>query len=469
MQRIGLSVFAVLICVGTIVSAQTQVPATSSLPALGQVGDLTCAADATESYALYLPSTYTPAKRWPIIYFFDPGAHGHRPVEAYKDLAEKYGFIFAGSNNSRNFSSTQSKSVNAVWIDTHERLALDEHRQYASGFSGGARVAGAMGFSCPNCGIAGIIAHGAGYPSNHTPKDNLLYFFAVGDQDFNWPEVIMVRREREDHGLPYRVRVYPGEHQWAPAAIMEDAMQWLMLKAMQAGSLTPDPAFIDRMFQQTQSEADDAEKKNDAIGQIDAYRSLVDDFAGLKDTKDAASRLASWKQSPALKAALKAEQEQINAQIAIEREISPKLRAYTNRTVDDLRSLRIEIVQAMAGLRDQAKNSKSDSKRLIFARAYGDMWVEGMENGQQEFEAKHYENAEFCFDLMRQISDDPWPVLLLAETHAAQGSKKQAIKDLQEAVRRGIKDPAILESDKKLGSLTTEAEFQKIVAGLKNK
>ena len=96
------------------------------------------------SYALYLPTAYAPAKVWPIVYFFDPGGRGRRPVELYKDVAEKYGFVIAGSNNSRNFSPDQSKSVNAIWLDTHLRLALDEHRIYTSGFSGGARVAGAM-------------------------------------------------------------------------------------------------------------------------------------------------------------------------------------------------------------------------------------------------------------------------------------------------------------------------------------
>lgn len=90
--------------------------------------------------------------------------------------------------------------------------------------------------------------------------------------------------------------------------------------------------------------------------------------------------------------------------------------------------------------------------------------VEGMENGQQELEARHFDKAESCFDLMRQISDDPWPILLLAETHLAKGSKKQAIKDLREAVRRGLKDPEVLESDTRLQALTADPEFQKLIA-----
>src|SRR5215467_4237035 len=251
------------------------------LPSPGHIVNVVCASDANQSYALYLPSAYTVTKRWPIIYFFDPGGRGRRPLDLYKDLAEAYGFVFAGSNNSRNFSGNESEAVNAIWQDTHARLSLDDRRVYTSGFSGGARVAGAMALSSPGQ-ISGVIAHGAGYPSlRHVTADKLLYYFAVGDKDFNWPEVITVGHEREKEGLLYRVNAYSGSHQWAPAPVMEDAIQWLQLKAMQTGNLPRDNAFIDRQFQNLQKKADDATGTHDALVQLAAYESLVSDFSGL--------------------------------------------------------------------------------------------------------------------------------------------------------------------------------------------
>ena len=53
---------------------------------------------------LYLPPGYSESKRWPIVYAFDPGARGNVPVERYQAAAAKYGYIVAGSNNSRNGS-----------------------------------------------------------------------------------------------------------------------------------------------------------------------------------------------------------------------------------------------------------------------------------------------------------------------------------------------------------------------------
>jgi dienelactone hydrolase len=374
----------------------------------------------------------------------------------------------AGSNNSRNFSSDQGKAVNAVWQDTHARLGIDEHRSYASGFSGGARVAGAMALSGPAGQIAGVIAYGAGYPSNRTSKDDLPYFFAVGDQDFNWPEVINIRREREERGSPYRVRVYSGRHQWAPASVMEEAVQYFNLKAMQAGNLAADAAFIDRLLDKTRADAADAESRKDSIAQLTAYRALISDFGGLRDV-DAAQKLTALQQSPALKAALRSEREQMSEQLKLEQEISQKIASVANNSVADVTALRLDIRQQMGALNDQAKHSKNEQKRLISGRVFSGIFVGAMEDGQQQLAARHFEKAEAYFDLMREVSDDPWPVLLLADMHAAAGNRKLAIKDLQETVRRGLKERAVIESDPQLQGLKSEPEFQKLVAGLEGK
>jgi tetratricopeptide (TPR) repeat protein len=327
-----------------------------------------------------------------------------------------------------------------------------------------------MALTCAQCQIAGVIAHGAGYPTNRVEsKDKLLYFFAVGDHDFNWSEVMMVRRNREDRGLPYRVRVFFGPHQWAPPAIMEDAVAWMMLRAMQSGDRPPDATFIDRQLRHAQVEAGDSEKANDAIAQLNAYRSLVSDFSGLSDVTEAEKKLAALKKSAALRIALKIEQEQIADQTSMESEVSSKLHAYMSGEAEDEVTLGNAIVQDMRRIHEDAEHSKNEGKRLVASRAFGELWVAGIESGQGELESHHFEKAQAYFELMSNVSDNPWPVLLLAETYAAQGNKKQAIRKLKEAVRRGLNDVAAIESSERLQLLGTDPEFQKIVQSLKGK
>src|SRR5437763_12937756 len=117
---------------------------------VGQVvDDVPCVEDPAQSYALFLPKAYTPDRAWPVIFAFDPGGRGRTPVERYQAAAEQYGFIVAGSNNSRNGSGEIGRAVNAMSVDVQDRLHIDPRRIYLAGMSGGARVALGVALDSP--------------------------------------------------------------------------------------------------------------------------------------------------------------------------------------------------------------------------------------------------------------------------------------------------------------------------------
>src|SRR5690349_4337314 len=142
--------------------ALLQIPNASDLPRGQIVADVKCASDPAMSYALYLPTGYSPSRTWPVIFAFDAGGRGLNPVERYQAAAEQYGFIVAGSNNSRNNSPDTGRAVAETTRDVLARFAIDRRRMYTAGMSGGARVAFGIALSTP--GIAGVIASSAGTP-----------------------------------------------------------------------------------------------------------------------------------------------------------------------------------------------------------------------------------------------------------------------------------------------------------------
>ena len=116
--------------------------AAGELPKGQVIGKVVCAADATQTYALYVPTSYLPGRKTPMLYCLDPGARGPVPVERFQAAAEKYGYLVAGSNNSRNGPFEQNyAAMDAMLRDTSQRYALDRQRIYLAGLSGGARVA----------------------------------------------------------------------------------------------------------------------------------------------------------------------------------------------------------------------------------------------------------------------------------------------------------------------------------------
>src|SRR5574337_1851259 len=66
------------------------------------LSDIKCKADTSNSYSLYVPISYTGSVPFPVLLFFDSHGGGAYPLKKYFPLAEKYGYILAGSNNSKN-------------------------------------------------------------------------------------------------------------------------------------------------------------------------------------------------------------------------------------------------------------------------------------------------------------------------------------------------------------------------------
>ena len=130
----------------------------------GQIVDsVECALDNAQHYALYLPSNYTPSRQWNVILAFDGGARGRVPVERYRQAAEKYGYIVAGSLNSRNGPwEVSMNAAKAMTADVKTRFSIDPKRVYTAGMSGGARVA--MKIALDSRQIAGVFASSAGFP-----------------------------------------------------------------------------------------------------------------------------------------------------------------------------------------------------------------------------------------------------------------------------------------------------------------
>jgi len=53
------------------------------------IDEVKCVADATQSYALYLPSGYSPDRKWNLLIAFHPAARGRLMVEKYQAAAEE--------------------------------------------------------------------------------------------------------------------------------------------------------------------------------------------------------------------------------------------------------------------------------------------------------------------------------------------------------------------------------------------
>lgn len=219
-------------------------------PEKGKVSaDIRCVRNNSVSYALYLPSTYDPALKWPVVFLFDPHGSGAFPVEKYKTVAEHHGCILAGSNNSKNGLGLNETGiiVQDLFEDVLSRFSIDSVRIYTAGFSGGSRIASLIALS--QYGIAGVTGCGAGFPySAAQPKTRFDYIGIAGTSDFNMNELAALDRELETAGFRHALILFDGIHAWPPESVMEEAFCWNDLNAMKDGKMKRDERLIREYF-----------------------------------------------------------------------------------------------------------------------------------------------------------------------------------------------------------------------------
>lgn len=179
--------------------------------------------------------------------------------------------------------------------------------------------------------------------------------------------------------------------------------------------------------------------------------------------------MTALQKSPDLKQALRKEQDAIDQQDSLARELSSKLSQVGGATLDTQLALRADIVNGITSLKHDAGQAKNEETRLVCLRTFNQLWVEGIESGQAAMENnRDFARAEFYFQMMSDVTpNDPWPALLLAEANALRGDRKRACKVLREAIKRGLKNPEAIEKDANLQSMRPDPEFQQIIAGLR--
>ncbi len=192
------------------------------------IPDVKCLAHPSYSYAVYLPSTYTEGSEIPVYIAFDPHASGTLPVSMYKDIAEKYGFILMGSNDSRNgqMMDATGRIATAMLTEAKSRFGADSSRIILTGFSGGARVAAIVGMFAEK--VHGVIGCGAGFRETEQQHSfGFDYFCIAGEADPNLSEVIIQDEALTKAGWRHELLVIPGGHAWPPADAMEKAVLWM--------------------------------------------------------------------------------------------------------------------------------------------------------------------------------------------------------------------------------------------------
>lgn len=444
-----------LIWIGIILSLPLSLRSAADDELRGKLTEkVVCVADASQSYALYVPSNYTTEKNWPVIYCFDPGARGRAPVERLKDAAEKFGYIVAGSNNSRNGSwEIAEAAIRAMTRDVASRFSTDRKRVYSAGLSGGARVAIQLAISGYS---KGVIACSAGFydPPGVPAEVPFPFFGTAGTEDFNHHEM----KDSEDGLLErkavHRVVIFPGGHEWAPVPVLTEALEWLDLQAMRSGARARDNERIQAAWQRRSA----AVPRTPELDRWRELRSLAADFKGLLDTTEVENEAKKLGAKSEVKAAAKRER----SLLARETALVEQLDNAASRSAAAKKKLAAEIRAKSEAPED------SDERRMIHRALAGYSSVV-RESVRDLFLAHDYAQAAGVLEMaieLRPNQSRNW--LDLARARAFAHEPARALDALRQAAALGLSGAERVESEPAFATLKSDAAFQEILARIRS-
>lgn len=350
--KFGIMCAVLTMIVGAAASAQ-------ELPRGEIVDDVQCQRDASQRYALYLPSYFNPSRSWPVILTFEGSGRGREGVERYRAAAEKYGYVVAGSNNSRNGPwNVGLDAAAAMTADIKGRFPIDLKRIYTAGMSGGARVA--IMVAQNSSAIAGVLASSAGYSTAFHKSERFPFFGSAGTEDFNYREMQVVDRLMTS---PHRVEVFEGGHTWLPVEMATGGVEWMEIQAMKNGLRPRDETLVAELFSKRMARAN---ALPDNLSRMRELKQIAGDFETLRDVAKVIESAAVLERAQDVPGALSAEQADDARELRVKSEVDRLVRQLGWAESAD--AALVSLKSFVTSLLDVARQPEDSSERRIARR-----------------------------------------------------------------------------------------------------
>jgi predicted esterase len=467
-----------------------------SIPKPGVVHEkIVCAERPGRSYALYLPEPAPPqtseasppgsAQRgqdqpsppphqrsrnsgnqlYPVLIVFDPHGDGMFPLKLYQNLAEKYGFIMLGSNDSKNgLPAEEVNSIaDALIHEARTVYPVDTNRIYLLGFSGGARVAAMAALY--QVQVKGIIGCGAGFGNTEQPiKYKFDYFGIAGTADFNMHEMLQLDDALTRAGFRHFITTFPGIHAWPPVAVMEDGFIWITLNAMKDGMVKKDDSFISGVNTWFEKRFETLVKNNELIGAANICREAVSFLEGLKPVDYFNGELTRLEKQPAYLAQLALRESVMKSEEEEKQELMQALQAkdlaWWTKRISNFKSRvsKNELINSKINPEDTLKNRRL----LSFLSLYCYM------NANAAL-ARQDENAAIKIIAIYELVDpvNPEPNYMRAVLLARRSDNEAALTQLSMSVSKGFTDKARLNAQPEFRQLNSSTSWDDLMKSIK--
>lgn len=252
-----------------------------------------------ETFALYLPTTYEPGGKWPVLFAMDMQGRGKQIVHMFREIAEREGYILAASNSiNDSLSIVQNTLITSRMFNTVFSLfPIHKERTYTTGLGVGAQFASLL----PSVlrPIEGVISFGSDVPFKELidPKNPFQYVSVVGRSDYHFNDLIAdfnltgsARRALGQQKFIDNLLVFEGGQEWPDASYLQRAVEILTLKSMSKGNVPKDDDYIRSIYNRNFATLNNFVLENNYLAAAYMAEEMVTKFKGLIDLEELKKR-----------------------------------------------------------------------------------------------------------------------------------------------------------------------------------
>jgi len=424
---------------------------------------------ADQQIAIYLPSAYDPARKWPLLLVMDPRGRAENALELYRPAAEALGWIVLSSYQTRSDTEDDpnSPALRAMLDHAQKSLAIDIRRIYLAGMSGTAKIAWPFARMLAGS-VAGVIGVcGVPPPKPHLrAKVDFAFYGITGTLDFNHREMREFDQALLGLGAMHRLAIFEGPHGWAPQAASGEAVAWLELMAMHQGLTPVREDFVEQRWSRDQAAAEAARTAGDLLTAFERYDQMVRDFETLHDVSSVRRTAAALASDPAVEAARAQAKKLLRAERTYRDRVQrwldhmaasptplPRQRSLADLDISRLRTL------AEGG---ETRSAQSAQRRLETAFVQASFYLPAAYRKRDRLD-----RAIAVLEVASEIKpESAWPYWQRAAIEAELGHLDQAFAALSSAAERGTIDVERLKGDARWLPLHDDARWPALVVEL---
>ncbi|MEO1012693.1 MAG: alpha/beta hydrolase [Bacteroidota bacterium] len=239
----------------------------------------------SESFAVYLPTSFDPSQKWPVVFVFDMEGRGKQVLSMMLKVAEESGYLLAASNAIKDsLSVSENILISKRMVDGVLSLfPIHAQRMYTAGFAEGARFAGLVPVFLKQ--MTGVVSCGSSFPNTEilSKRSPFHYIGIVGTEDFSYPDMVAQEGEFNRLNFPNNLLIFEGGNQWPPQEYLSMALEFFTLQAMAKGRVPKDSIFIKKAFRKNLNQVNKWTSLKKPILALELLEELESTYRPLKD------------------------------------------------------------------------------------------------------------------------------------------------------------------------------------------